>query len=170
MPIYAAFDADDHCLYVGEASREHPALRWAEHVRNKEAAWTDDAVRWEVVRGITERSVHDRLKPIHSHRSAAKSVVAPPAEGSLASVRDLVTKQVLERLAVFMWNLAINDNWPTAEHHRVQVALYDFGQCDPDVEIVRFESPLDPDTVVDEAPISLDDPADLWGDEPISLD
>ena len=67
--IYAAFDADGTCLYVGQTTR-HPVRRWADHVDNG-APWVWDAVRWEVLADMTERSATDRLLPKYGDHDRA---------------------------------------------------------------------------------------------------
>jgi hypothetical protein len=72
--LYAAFDADGRCLYVGTTDR-HPVLRWAEHVRAKKP-WVDDAVRWENLPDVSEEAATRRLKPLYSYE--AQATKAPP--------------------------------------------------------------------------------------------
>lgn len=72
MPIYAAFDADGQCLYVGQTTR-HPALRWAEHARH--SPWAMDATRWEVVPDLTEAGATRRLRPVFSGIENAQTTI-----------------------------------------------------------------------------------------------
>jgi hypothetical protein len=126
MPIYAAFDADDQCLYVGETSREHPIFRWAEHVRNG-APWVDDAVRWEVVKAISERSAHDRLQPLHGSREAtvtkptcaSGSNVAPPPVWTSAD-------RALDRFITYLTERGIEEGWGATFYDRVLGLIQDF--------------------------------------------
>lgn len=120
MTIYAAFDDDGRCLYVGETSREHPVLRWAEHVRNPEAAWTDDAVRWEVVRGISERSVFDRLEPLHGERRATVTKPTCAAGSNVAAVPSPRPGQrTVQQLKEFLDQVASEQEWSCEQYDLV---------------------------------------------------
>ena len=68
MPVYAAFDADDTCLYVGQ-TENHPAQRWSGH---KDKHWFNQAVTWRVLPDVTERAAFDRLQPVNGQRSLAR--------------------------------------------------------------------------------------------------
>jgi hypothetical protein len=93
MAIYAAFDAGGRCLYVGETHQEHPALRWAEHVR-RGAEWAMSATRWEVLADLTERSACERLEPLHgdpthTHKTIRSALSDPDREALRATLEDI---------------------------------------------------------------------------------
>lgn len=74
--MYAAFDPDGVCLYVGQTNGRHPALRWAEHARSN-TPWSLRATRWEVLPDLTEHAAAYRLKPLHNQPSDLDEALNP---------------------------------------------------------------------------------------------
>lgn len=72
MSIYAAFNANGECLYVGQTTR-HPAERWVEHA--KKSIWALDAVRWESLPDLTEAAATRRLTPKFSAEANAQTTI-----------------------------------------------------------------------------------------------